>query len=104
MPSLSKICTTCRSVCESSSRNVYVPAAKVIPGIDTGPLNVTNVVRSGGTDCAVAAAAVSASTAHAAAIVILIRLIGIGPPSTLCVAKGVACDVPLRGQPYQLYS
>ena len=73
--SLSKICTMLRFAGESASLNTYVPAGRVVPGRETGPLNVTFVSRLGSTPCATAIDAVSSVAATAAVSVVEIRLI-----------------------------
>src|SRR5262245_4165698 len=81
-----------RSVCESASLNVYVPAGSVSPGSDTGPLKVTKVVRSESVPCAFATPAAIASAAQQAASVVRVRLIGIEPPSVQFVFRhGRSC-------------
>src|SRR4051812_3226170 len=71
--SLSKIWTMCRFAGESASRNTYEPAGSVAPGIETGPLNVTLVLRSALVPCAAATFTVSSVAAHAAVIMDVIR-------------------------------
>src|SRR5258708_31095614 len=62
-----------RFAAESAILNTYVPAASVVPGRETGPLNVTIVLRSGRTPCAAAIAAVSSVAAQTAVNIVFIR-------------------------------
>src|SRR5258708_40362000 len=60
--SRSKTWTMCRFAGESGILNTYVPAGRVVPGSETGPLNVTIVLRSGRTPCADAIVAANSVT------------------------------------------
>src|SRR5258708_12320856 len=62
--SRSKTGTMCRFAGESEIVNTYVPAGRVVPGRETGPLNVTIVLRSGRTPCADAIVAVNSVAAQ----------------------------------------
>jgi hypothetical protein len=85
----------CRLAGESARRNTYVPAGRVVPGSDTGPLNVTLVSRSVG--CETASAAVSSVAANAAVSVEEIRLISY-VLLRRCSAKKGAQRVPVEGE------